>query len=156
MSSPLVRTVSIIHEKSRSFEERNKYANKSEFLFGPDTVKVRLVALQLFGYLLLWISHQWHPSSPFIYTWSGRSSLLPIHHLQWEDSPLRINFMPIHGQRMWRASPNKETYHTDVATSRSDPLGTATQPPIWYVHERIAMDQGLYQHDSTFACCCEG
>lgn len=34
-------------------------------------------------------------------------ALPPIHRLQWEDSLLRVNFMPIHGQRMWRASPKK-------------------------------------------------
>lgn len=57
------------------------------------------------GICLLWISHQRLPLSLLIYTLAGPSALLPIHQLQWEDSPLRVNFMPIYGQRMWRSPP---------------------------------------------------
>lgn len=44
--------------------------------------------------------------------------LLPIHQLHSEDSPLRGNFVPIHGPRMWRASPNKETWLWRGATRK--------------------------------------
>lgn len=57
------------------------------------------------GICLLWISHQRLPLSLLIYTLAAPSALLPIHQLQWEDSPLRVNFMPIYGQRMWRSTP---------------------------------------------------
>lgn len=55
------------------------------------------------GICLLWISQQRLPLSLLIYTLAAPSALLPIHQLQWEDSPLRVNFMPIYGQRMWRS-----------------------------------------------------
>ena len=71
---------------------------------------------ELLCYLLLWISHQRLPFWLLIYSWAERWFLLPIHRLRFEDSPLRVIFVPIHGQRMWRAFPKKESYVCDVAT----------------------------------------
>lgn len=93
------------------------------------------------GICLLWISHQRLPLSLLIYTLAAPSALLPIHQLQWEDSPLRVNFMPIYGQRMWRSplhpppqiSPS--SHHTgemesDVATSGRRCVAFLSTSPI--------------------------
>lgn len=72
------------------------------------------------GICLLWISHRRLPLSPLIYTLAAPSALLPIHQLQWEDSPLRVNFMPIYGQRMWRSPPSRPASGPALLPSRGD------------------------------------
>lgn len=106
--SPLMHGVVNYPRKCAGGRLRKKVSiNISKFPFCPDDcVLYRFVAFRLSVAV-----GRFHTSGfPCLSLYTLRRvarALPPIHRLQWEDSLLRVNFMPIHGQRMWRASPKK-------------------------------------------------